>query len=54
MALTHVVDEITAISSQGKQLFTVERGGVAVDGLNDGHDEGRGDKTDPFVVDECE
>lgn len=52
--VTHVVNEVTAVSSQSKQLVAEERRGVTEDGLNDGHDEGRGDETDPLVVEECE
>lgn len=47
---THVVNEVAAISSQSKQLITNERRGVIVDGLNDGHDEGRDGETDPLFV----
>lgn len=54
MLVTHVVNEVTTVSSQGKQFVTEERRGVAVDGLNEGHDEGRGDETNPLVVDEGE
>jgi len=51
---THVIDKVTAVSSQGKQLVAEERRGVAVDRLNDGHDEGRGDETNPFFIEEGE
>jgi len=51
---THVIDVVPAVSSQSKQLVAEERGGIAVDGLNDRHDEGCGDETNPLVEEEGE
>ena len=53
-SVTHVINEVPAVPSQGKQLVTEERRGVAPDGLNEGHNEGRGDETEPLVVEEGE
>lgn len=50
----HVIYEVAAVSSQSKQPVAAERRGIGVDGLNDRHDEGRSDKTNPFVVEEGE
>lgn len=52
--LTYVVNEIAAVPSQSEQLVAVKRRGVGVDGLNNRHGEGRGDETNPLVVEEGE
>lgn len=51
---THVINEVPAIPPQSKQLLAEERGDIAVDGLNDRHDEGCGDETNPLVEEEGE
>ena len=51
---THVINEVATVSSQSEQLVAKERGCVATDRLNDGHDEGCGDETNPLVMEEGE
>jgi len=50
---TRVMSEVPAVSSQSKQLVTKKRGDIAVDGLNDRHDE-EYDENNPLVEEEDE
>ena len=48
------MSEVPAVSSQSKHLVTEKREDIALDGLNDIHDEGCDGRTNPLVEEEGE
>lgn len=48
----YVVDWVSGVATQGKQLLTEERGDVADETLEDRHCEGGGNKANPVLIDE--
>lgn len=51
---THVVDRIARVATKSKEGTRTERERVAVEGLDGGHQDRRGQETDPFLVEDGE